>query len=66
MKHKHPKCEHCRMTILVDQEVYSCDCCNKIWHKYCFSEADGLKPKFPIPTPRYTFAKKGGGKGLRF
>jgi len=65
MKHDHPRCEHCRMNILVGQEVYSCDCCNKIWHKYCFSEVNHeKKKKFPIPIPTYTFDKKGGGKAL--
>jgi len=66
MKHKHPICEYCLMPILVDQSVYSCDCCDKIWHKGCLDMADKGKRsqeisqdfKFPLPKPTYTGIKK--------
>jgi len=62
LKHEHPRCDHCRMEILVDQEVYSCDGCNTIWHIDCFKDSETHQIKFPNPKPSYTFTKKGGGK----
>jgi len=41
--HKHPLCEICNKEIEVGDSVYSCDCCNTIYHQKCFNKIQAKK-----------------------
>jgi len=41
--HKHPVCDICLKEIEVNDSVYSCDHCDKIYHKKCFNKIQAKK-----------------------
>jgi len=45
--HLHPLCDICLKEIEVNDYVYECDHCNKIYHKKCFNEFQAKKDPRP-------------------